>query len=180
MTIEWTQRYTWRRLLCEHQDALGGHNQVSLEMHWEAMIEWTWRPWSVEFGDELEGHDWVNLEMHLEAIIERVWRCTRRPRPSWTQRCTCRPWSSEFEDAVGGRDRVTQRSTWRPWSSEFGDALGGHDWARLKEYLEAVNRRRARCRDCIHQLANSQPSECDEMTLPLSFYGELGWWRSIL
>jgi hypothetical protein len=40
----------------------------------------------------LEAEIKLNLEMHLEAVIERVWRCT-----------------------------------WRPLSSEFGDALGGHD-----------------------------------------------------
>jgi len=33
----------------------------------------------------------------------------------------------------------TQRCTWRPGSSEFGDALAGYDRARLEEYLEAVD-----------------------------------------
>ena len=56
--------------------------------------------------------------------------------------------------------------------SEFGDALGGLDRPRL-EYLEAVNRRRAGCWDSIHQLVNSQPWECYEVTLPLSSHGEL-------
>jgi len=32
--------------------------------------------------------------MHFEAVIERVWRCTLRPS------------SSEFGDAIGGRDRA--------------------------------------------------------------------------
>jgi len=32
-----------------------------------------------------------------------------------------------------------ERSTWRLWSSEFGDAVEGYDWARLEEYLEAVD-----------------------------------------
>jgi len=32
--------------------------------------------------------------MHLEAVIDRVWRCTGRPS------------SSEFGDALGGRGRV--------------------------------------------------------------------------
>jgi len=50
------------------------------------------------------------MEMHLKAEVE------------WTQRCT-----------------------WRPGSSEFGDALGGHDRSRLEVIdlkvvnLEAVN-----------------------------------------
>jgi len=35
------------------------------------------------------------------------------------------------------------RCTWRPCSSEFGDTLGGRDRARLDEYLEAADGRRA-------------------------------------
>jgi len=42
----------------------------------------------------LVGCDRVSLEMHLEAEIE------------WTQRCTLRGWSSEFEDAPAGNDQV--------------------------------------------------------------------------
>jgi hypothetical protein len=41
--------------------------------------------------------------MHLEAVIKRVWRCT-----------------------------------WRPRSSEFGDALGGRDQGSLEMHLEAA------------------------------------------
>ena len=56
----------------------------------------------------------MNLEMHSEIVIERVWRCTWRAR------------SSEFGDALGGRDRASLemhseiviervwRCTWRP------------------------------------------------------------------
>jgi len=91
-----------------------------------------------------------SLSMYLEAMIERV------------ERCTWRPWSSEFGDALWGRDRArlemqleaiiervwwctlrpwswTQRCTGRPWLSEFGDAFAGYDRARLEEYLEAVD-----------------------------------------
>jgi len=69
---------------------------VSLEMHWEAVIDRVWRctgrpRWS-EFGDVLGARDGVNSDMHLEAVIERVWRFTGRPR--W----------SELRDALGGRD----------------------------------------------------------------------------
>jgi len=97
-------------------------------------------------NDVLGGRDRASWEMHLEAVIERVWRGTLRP------------WSSEFGDAIGGRDRAnleaviervwrctlrpwlwTQRCTGRPWLSEFGDALAGYDQARLEEYLEAVD-----------------------------------------
>jgi len=95
--------------------------------------------------------------MHLETVIKQVWRCTSRPRSSWTQRCT-----------------------WRPWSSDFGDTLVGHDLARSGEYLEVFNRRRAGCWDSIQQLVNSQPWESDEVTLPLSSHGELaGGGRSV-
>jgi len=68
--------------------------------------------------------------MHLEAAIERVRRCTWRPR------------SCEFQDAIGIRDRASLgihleamiERVWRPKSSEFGDALAGPDQARLVEY----------------------------------------------
>jgi len=55
----------------------------------------------------------------------------------WTHRCTPRPWSSEFGDALGGCDRASLemhleaviervwRCTWRPWSSDIGGVLGG-------------------------------------------------------
>jgi hypothetical protein len=56
--------------------------------------------------------------------------------------------------------------------SEFGDALGRHDGPRL-EYLEAVDRRHAGCLVSIYQLVNSQPWECDELTLPLRSLGKL-------
>jgi len=45
--------------------------------------------------DALGDGDWVNSEMYLETEIE------------WTQRCTWRPKSSEFGDALGGRDRAS-------------------------------------------------------------------------
>jgi len=41
--IKWTQRYTRCRLLCDLRDGLGGRVRASLEMHWEAMMEWTQR-----------------------------------------------------------------------------------------------------------------------------------------
>jgi len=165
MTIEWTQRYTWRQLLCELRDALGGCDRASLEMHLEAEIvqlrdtpggcNWmslrcTWRAWSS--GDALGGRDRVtqrctwrpwscNWEMHLEAVIERVWRYT-----GW-------PWSSELRDAPGGCDRVNWemyleaaiervwRCTWRPWSCE----LGGRDRSSLVMHLEAMIEWTQRC-----------------------------------
>jgi len=77
----------------------------------------------------------VIVEMHPEALLEPVYRNI------W------RPWSSEVEDAHGGRDRANLeviivqhwRHTWRLRSNEFGDALGGYDWAWLEDYKEAVN-----------------------------------------
>jgi hypothetical protein len=44
----------------------------------------------------------------------------------------------------------------------------------VEEYKEAVNRRRAGCGECIHQLGNSQPWECEEVTLPFISRGEVG------
>jgi len=57
--------------------------------------------------------------------------------PWW---CT---WSCVLEMHLETEIEWTQRCTWRPWSSDFGDALGGGDRARLDEYFEAVDGRRA-------------------------------------
>jgi len=93
----------------------------------------------------LGGCDRASLEMHLEAEIE------------WSERCTWRPWSSEFRDTLRGRDRVywemdldavidrVWRCTGRPWSSKFGDALGGRDGVNSEMHSEAVTERVWRC-----------------------------------
>jgi len=100
---------------------------------------WKWRLSDVR--DALGGRDRASLEMQLEIEIE------------WTQRCTGRPWSSEF----GDRDWVNSemhlkaviervwRCTGRPWSSEFGDSLGGRDRVNWEMHLEAVIDRDWRC-----------------------------------
>jgi len=154
MTIGWIQRYTPMPWSSDFGDALGGGNRASLEIHLEAVIKQDWRY-------ALRGHD----RAHMQAVLERVWRYT------W------RPWSSEFGDALGSRDRpglemhlqaVIERVwwyTWRSWSSEIWQVLGGGWWT-------------AR-RDSIHQLVYSQPWECDKVTLPLKFLWRTGWWRSI-
>ena len=129
------------------------------------MVEWVWRStgraWLSELRAALGCRNRVSIEIHLEAVIERVWRCTWRRQ------------SSEFGNACGCLDRVNQRCAWRAWLREFGDWLGGHDRASLEKYLEAVNRRRTRCWDSIHELVESQLWECDEVTLPLTYHGEL-------
>jgi len=124
-------------------DILGVRDRSSLEMHWEAVIEWVWRctgrpRWS-ELRDALGGRDRFSLEMHWEAKME------------WTQICTWRPWSSKFGDALGGRDGVNSekdleaviipvwRCTGRLWPSEIGNALAGYDRERLEWYFEAVH-----------------------------------------
>jgi len=128
---------------------LGGRDQASLEMHFEAGIEWTQRcalrPWSSEFGHPLGGRDQVSLEMHSEAVTERVSWCTWRPR--W----------SKLRDALGGHDRASldmhleakiewiQRCTLRPRSSEFRDALRGWDRVNWEMHLEAMIDRVWRC-----------------------------------
>jgi len=58
----------------------------------------------------------------MEAVIERVWRCT------WRQE------SSEIGGTLGGRDRAN-----------LVIHFGGRDRARLDEYLEPVDGRRAGC-----------------------------------
>jgi hypothetical protein len=57
--IERVWRCNWRPRLSQLRDALGGRDRVSLEMHWEAVIN-------------------ASLEMHFEAVMERDWRCTGR------------------------------------------------------------------------------------------------------
>jgi len=162
---EWTYWCTWRPWFREFGDALGDWDRVISEMHLEAGIErvWrcTWRPWSWE----LAGHNRASLEIHLEAVIE------------WVCRCTWRPWSSEFGDALGGRDQLSLEMhleaviervwwyTWRAWSSHIGLVLGGGRWTAS--------------RHSIHQLVNSQPWECDKVTLHFKLVCRTGWWRSI-
>jgi len=141
------------------------------------MIERVWgctgRPCSGEFGDSLRGRDWVSLEMQSETEIE------------WTQRCTGRPWSRELGHALGGRDRVNSEMHSELWSCESRDALAaGYNRGRLEECLEvidleAVNGRCACGWNSIHQLVNSKPWECDEVTLPLKLLWRTGWWQSI-
>ena len=94
-TIEWVWRCTWRPRLSELIDALAGHNQAWLEMHFLTRIVRTWRPWSSEFCDAFQCHDHVNLD----AMIEGVWRYT------W------RPWSSEIGRALGGGRWTARRDS---------------------------------------------------------------------
>jgi len=96
------------------KDILGVGDQSSLQMHWEAVIEWvwryTWRPRWSELRDALGGRDRLSLEMHWEAVTERVWRCT------------CRPWSSEIGGVLGGgrfggrRDGSWYSIHWLTWN----------------------------------------------------------------
>jgi len=43
----------------------------------------------------------------------------------------------------------------------------------MDKYCEAVHGRRAVYWDSVHQVVNSQPCECDNVTIPLSNHGEL-------
>jgi len=150
MTMEWTQRWTWRPWSSKVGDKLGGRDPATLEMHFEADItcieRWNWRPWSSKFGDALRGWDRVNSEMPLDAMIGWVWR------RSWRRR------SSELRDALAGRNwgslemhlETTIVQTWRQRLSEFGDGLGGHDRVTLDEELEVADGRCAECYDSTH------------------------------
>jgi len=81
---------------------------------------------AIRGAPEDENH--MNSEIHSKAIIERVWRSP------WT------PWSGNFRDALGDRDRVdwemhieakiqwTEKCAVRPWSSKIGGVLGGGGW----------------------------------------------------
>jgi len=120
------------------------------DVHLEMTIEWTQRytqrPWLSKFSDALWGHDWA------------IWRCT------W------RPWSSEVGDEHLGRDWVSlEMRAWRPWSCE----LGGRNRVSLDKYREVHDEREGWCWDSFHQHCNSQPWDCDKVTLPLTSHGEL-------
>jgi len=153
MTIEWTQRYNWRRSSCELRDVLGHYDWASLEMHWEAVIEWTqrctWRPWLSEVGDSLGVimvHTWrpsssrfgdavgcgyrVNSEIHFEAIIRQVWRYTWRPQ-------FCQPAGRDWANLELHLEAIIIQ-TWRVWSSMFRDTLGSHSCANLEATTERV------------------------------------------
>jgi hypothetical protein len=84
--------------------------ELNSERHFEAVMVrvWRciWRPRSSNSEMHLEAEIKLNSEMHLEAGIERDWGCTSRPRSSLTQRCTWRPKSREFGDALAGKDRA--------------------------------------------------------------------------
>jgi hypothetical protein len=53
--------------------------------------------------------------MQLEAMIERLWRCTWRPR------------SREFRDALGGRDRARLVEYWDALNLEVVSSAGRRD-----------------------------------------------------
>jgi len=59
--IEPVRRWTWGPLLRKNQDALGGIDWVSVEMHW--------RPWLSDFGD---GH-WRQWSGKIGGVIECCW-----------------------------------------------------------------------------------------------------------
>ena len=91
------------------------------------------------------GGAWDQFEVCLKMTIE------------WTERCTGRPWSSEFGDALGGRCRVNyemhlqavikrvRRCNWRRRCSELRDAHGGRDRASLNMHLDSKIEWTQRC-----------------------------------
>jgi len=86
-----------------------------------------------------------SLTMYLEAVLGRV------------ESGTLTFWSSQFGDALGGRDRVNSemhleavtervwRCNWRPRLSELRDALGGRVRVNSEMHLEAMIERVWRC-----------------------------------
>jgi len=63
--------------------------------------------------------------LDLRTTTVAPWRCT---------------WSSLFEIHLETEIEWTQRCTWRPGTSEFGDALGGRDWVKLEDGLGGWDR----------------------------------------
>ena len=104
----------------------------------------------------------MNSEMHLEAVTERVRKCMWRLGS--VQRYTLRDRVRvSLEIHLNAEIELVWRCTCRLLSSEIGGVL-------LEVVdLDAINGRRAGCRDSIDRLVDSKPSECDEVTLPLTF-----------
>jgi len=63
------------------------------------------------------------LPLYIHTTAVAPWRCT---------------WSRVFERNLETQIEWTQRCTWRPWLSEFGYALGDCDRASLEMDLEAM------------------------------------------
>jgi len=119
------------------------------EMHLEAVIDRVWGcTWTVRsctskvYSKAVIGRVWTyirrpslcNSNMHLVAVIEQVWRCYWRPGSSWKQKCTSKPWSRVFREALGGQHQVTKRCTCRPrlCNSEMQmEAVIERDWRRI-------------------------------------------------
>jgi len=131
-------------------------------------------------------YTWSSMfEMHLETEIK------------WTQRCTWRPWLSEFGDALRGHDHANLQAViervwrfiWRRWSSDFGGALGRRDRVILEIHLQAMKERdwrstwwrsiwrevRRHLRLC--SLVNLELWECRELSTTSAEIWETGWER---
>jgi len=122
--MEGVWRYTPRPWSSEFEDALGGCDQVSLEMHLEAIMvrdrRSTWRVWLSKFGDELGGRDWASSEMHLQAMME------------WDRTGT---WRWSMDGAPGAENLFTSYST-----RIHGNVTGGlYIWVLVETWSLAVN-----------------------------------------
>jgi hypothetical protein len=119
------QSYTHRLGSSKHNNAVRGHDWVSLVMKLEAIIEhrcsYTGRLLSREFRNVLRSRDGACFSIQLDAMIVRY----------------CTPYSYELGDTFGSCDWVTLemhckaaieqvwRCTWRPWTNQNGGVLWG-------------------------------------------------------
>jgi len=128
-----TQRYTPRHWSTKFGDPLGGRDCGTSDALTGQVFKFSWRVRSSEFGEALGGHHCGNLEVVM----------VRNSRYTWRLRL------SKLGDAHWGRDQSSLKAvivrTGMPSSSEFGDALGGRDQVRVEKYLEVVNGWRAGC-----------------------------------
>jgi len=136
------------------------------EVRLKMMIQWTqtYTPWfwSSEFSDAIGDWEWVNSEMDWEAMIEWIWRYTSRQR------------LSELRDALQGWD-------WTGLEMHLSQAMIKQDWRSTWRWLiwwQSMGGTPG-AEPSIHQLINSKPWECDEVTLPLRLRWRTSWWRSI-
>jgi len=131
--------------------------------------------------------------MHLEAGIERVWRYTGRPyvrahTPVFglisIRVVIIGIWLQTWMRVIVDVDVCIRLSPemWHLWRANYIEwPLPGPShvppWqrnrARLDKYLETVDGWHAGCWDANHQFVNLHPCECDKVTFPLRYHGEL-------
>jgi len=105
--------------LSKQSDGLRHHDHVNLVAIIISVWRFICRMWLGQFEDALQARNCLNMD----DIIVAVWvysfagddHANLEARINWVGRYTCRPWSSEFGDALGDPDRArVETATLRP------------------------------------------------------------------